>query len=51
MIPEEANLSPAAIDILKRMVCESEHRLGRNGASEIKRHPFFNGFDWKNVRS
>ena len=26
-------------------------RLGRNGAEEIKSHPFFAGFDWKNVRN
>ena len=26
-------------------------RLGRNGAEEIKQHPFFEGFDWDGVRS
>ena len=50
VIPAEANLSPAATDILKRMVCEAEHRLGRNGADEIKSHPFFNGFDWIGIK-
>jgi hypothetical protein len=50
VIPAEANLSPAATDILKRMVCETEHRLGRNGADEIKKHPFFDGFDWSTIR-
>jgi protein-serine/threonine kinase len=24
--------------------------LGRNGADEIKAHPYFAGFDWTNVR-
>ena len=50
MIPPEANLSPAATDILKRLVSDSENRLGRNGAEEIKKHPFFEGLDWDNLR-
>jgi serine/threonine kinase 38 len=33
------------------MVTDAENRLGRNGAEEIKCHPFFDGFDWKNVRN
>jgi serine/threonine kinase 38 len=27
-IPPEANLSPAATDILKRLLCDADHRLG-----------------------
>lgn len=51
-IPPEANLSPAAVDILKRLMCDAEHRLGSNsGVEEIKAHPFFEGLDWKNLRN
>lgn len=50
VIPPEANLSPAATDILKRMIAEPETRLGRNGCDEIKSHPFFDNFDWEHVR-
>lgn len=50
MIPPEANLSPAATDILKKMIAEPDTRLGRNGCDEIKSHPFFDNFDWDNVR-
>lgn len=50
MIPTESNLSPAATDLLKKLVSDSENRLGRNGADEIKRHPFFEGLDWDNLR-
>lgn len=32
------------------MIADPEVRLGRNGADEIKNHPFFEGFDWANVR-
>jgi serine/threonine kinase 38 len=51
VIPPEANLSPAATDIIKRMINDPEVRLGRNGVDEIKNHPFFEDFDWEAVRS
>jgi serine/threonine kinase 38 len=50
VIPDDANLSPAAIDLLKKLVTDTENRLGRNGAEEIKKHPFFDGMDWANIR-
>ena len=49
-IPAEANLSPNATDLLLKMVTDAEVRLGRNGADEIKKHPFFDGFKWSNLR-
>lgn len=48
-IPPEANLSPNAIHLIKSMVSPAERRLGLNGSAEIKKHPFFKGFDWSNV--
>jgi hypothetical protein len=50
VIPPEANLSPAATDILKKLIADSDIRLGRNGAEEIKSHPFFEGLDWSKLR-
>jgi hypothetical protein len=50
VIPDDANLSPSAVDLLKKLVNDSEIRLGRNGADEIKKHPFFDGLDWANIR-
>jgi serine/threonine kinase 38 len=32
------------------MITDTEVRLGRNGAEEIKAHPFFNGFEWSGIR-
>ena len=29
---------------------DPSQRLGANGASEIKKHPWFKGFDWNNLR-
>lgn len=49
-IPPEANLSPEAADILKRLLCDSDNRLGSNGVDEIKRHPFFRKVDWNKIR-
>jgi serine/threonine kinase 38 len=50
-IPPEANLSPSATDILKRLMCDADHRLGSNGVDEIFNHPFFEGVDWKKLRN
>ena len=50
-IPTEVNLSPEAVDILKRFMCDAEDRLGANGVDEIKTHPFFRDVDWANLRN
>ena len=49
-IPAEANLTPHSTDILNKLIADPEVRLGRNGADEIKSHPFFDGVDWDNLR-
>ena len=50
-IPSEVNLSPEAVDILKRFMCDADDRLGVNGVDEIKAHPFFRDVDWSNIRN
>ena len=45
-IPDEAKLSADAHDILKKLLCDAENRLGAGGVHEIKAHPFFKGLDW-----
>ncbi|KAK3944122.1 kinase-like domain-containing protein [Diplogelasinospora grovesii] len=49
--PDDVPLSPIAIHLIRSMVCNSEQRLGRNGASEIKNHPFFAGVDFSSLRN
>ncbi|XP_034931739.1 uncharacterized protein [Populus alba] len=44
--PEEAKLSPEAKDIINKLLCNVSHRLGTNGADEIKAHPWFDGVEW-----
>jgi serine/threonine kinase 38 len=50
-VPREANISKEAADLIYRLVCDKESRLGGNGAAEIKEHPYFRGIDWDNLRN
>lgn len=34
--PEEARLSPEAKDLISRLLCDVEHRLGTGGSQKIK---------------
>ena len=36
---------------MKKLVCDAEDRLGRNGAIEIKEHPWFDGLDWDSLNT
>ncbi|KAL5068386.1 hypothetical protein RYX36_019273 [Vicia faba] len=44
--PEEAKLSAEAKDLISRLLCNVEQRLGTRGADEIKAHPWFKGVEW-----
>ncbi|GJX85697.1 serine/threonine-protein kinase tricorner-like protein [Tanacetum coccineum] len=44
--PEEAKLSPEAKDLICKLLCNVEKRLGTKGAYEIKAHPWFKGTEW-----
>ncbi|GAA0138553.1 non-receptor serine/threonine protein kinase [Lithospermum erythrorhizon] len=47
--PEEAKLSPEAKDLISKLLCNVNHRLGSNGANEIKVHPWFTGTNWERI--
>ncbi|KAK9804966.1 hypothetical protein WJX73_005308 [Symbiochloris irregularis] len=48
----EAQLTPAARDLIQRLLCDADSRLGtRQGAAEIKAHPFFAGVRWDDLYS
>ncbi|CAG8554535.1 10341_t:CDS:2 [Diversispora eburnea] len=49
--PDDVHLSPEAEDIIRRLICAPEQRLGRHGGEEIKAHPFFTGVDWDTIRN
>jgi hypothetical protein len=50
-IPDDKKVSNEAEDLINKMINSSDERLGKNGIEEIKRHPFFEGIDWDNIRS
>nr|XP_057938372.1 serine/threonine-protein kinase LATS2 [Doryrhamphus excisus] len=45
-VPAQVQLRPEAVDIIARLCCSAEDRLGANGAGEIKAHPFFGKVDF-----
>ncbi|GLD71325.1 serine/threonine-protein kinase LATS1 [Lates japonicus] len=45
-IPPPAKLSPEASDLIVKLCRGPEDRLGKNGADEIKAHPFFKTIDY-----
>lgn len=44
--PEEAKLSAEAKDLISKLLCNVEQRLGTKGAHEIKAHPWFKDVQW-----
>lgn len=44
--PEEAKLSSEAKDLISKLLCNVNQRLGSKGAHEIKAHPWFVGTEW-----
>ncbi|CAA0838180.1 AGC (cAMP-dependent- cGMP-dependent and protein kinase C) kinase family protein [Striga hermonthica] len=47
--PEEAKLSVEAKDLICKLLCNVDQRLGTRGAHEIKAHPWFQGMDWNKL--
>ncbi|KAI8333155.1 kinase-like protein [Chlamydoabsidia padenii] len=50
VFPDDQPISREAEDLIRRLICEPENRLGRNGVAEIKAHPFFYGVNWQGIR-
>nr|XP_056714688.1 serine/threonine-protein kinase LATS2 [Euleptes europaea] len=45
-IPSQIKLSPEASDLIAKLCCSAEERLGRNGADDIKAHLFFDSIEF-----
>ncbi|KAA8567367.1 hypothetical protein EYC84_010392 [Monilinia fructicola] len=48
--PEDVQLGPEAENLIRSLVCNSENRLGRVSADEIKNHKFFRGVEFDTLR-
>jgi len=44
--PQEAKLSVEAKDLIRKLLCNVDQRLGTRGAYEITAHPWFKGIEW-----
>lgn len=45
-IPAQVKLSPEARDLITKLCCSADCRLGRDGADDLKAHPFFSSIDF-----
>lgn len=48
--PEDIEISDAARDLIIKLICPREVRLGKNGLEDFRNHPFFEEIDWDHLR-
>jgi serine/threonine kinase 38 len=47
--PDSPRLSVEAKDLICRLLCDVDHRIGSSGADQIKSHPWFKGVEWNKL--
>lgn len=48
--PDDIQLGAEAENLIRSLICNTENRLGRSGAHEIKAHSFFRGVEFDSLR-
>ncbi|KAK9771987.1 putative Serine/threonine-protein kinase cot-1 [Seiridium cardinale] len=48
--PDDITLGREAEDLIRNLICNTENRLGRGGAQELKAHRFFQGVEFDSLR-
>ncbi|EON97408.1 putative serine threonine-protein kinase cot-1 protein [Phaeoacremonium minimum UCRPA7] len=48
--PDDIQLGVEAENLIRSLICNTENRLGRSGAHEIKSHSFFRGVEFDSLR-
>ncbi|KAF3352678.1 hypothetical protein VDGD_03510 [Verticillium dahliae] len=48
--PDDITLGTEAENLIRSLICNTENRLGRGGAHEIKAHSFFRGVEFDSLR-
>jgi Protein kinase domain len=48
--PTDIKITDDCKNLISRLICNQEKRLGRNGTQELKSHPWFTGIDWNGIR-
>lgn len=43
--------SAEVVDVMRGLLCEPEDRICQEGIVDLKKHPFFHGIDWENIRN
>ncbi|CAB4067561.1 CDC42BP [Lepeophtheirus salmonis] len=49
--PSDVEVTDSAKDLMKRLICSAEVRLGQNGIEDFKSHPWFIGVIWESITS
>ena len=47
--PADVEVTEEAKDLMKRLICGAEVRLGQNGIDDFKNHAWFSGVDWNTI--